>query len=123
MKTNIPATQNEPYGFYGTMNLERHSAGKAWPMAMKAIANATGENMGFVRAFLDSRHGRHFADDVCNGIFHKLTLKQAIDAAIERWMGWTINKATSRETGIPEGLPYLTGFVIDEGMYAENEEN
>ena len=27
-------------------------------------------------------------------------------------MGWTIGRVTSRDYGIPRGLPYLTGFVI-----------
>jgi hypothetical protein len=27
-------------------------------------------------------------------------------------MGWTIGRITSKEYGIPRGLPYLTGFVI-----------
>jgi hypothetical protein len=36
-------------------------------------------------------------------------------------MEGTISRHTSRETGIPRGLPYLTGFVINEGMMAEDE--
>ena len=39
-------------------------------------------------------------------------LKQAIEAAITRWMGWTVGLQTSKQYGIPKGLPYLTGFVI-----------
>jgi len=27
-------------------------------------------------------------------------------------MGWTIGRQTSKDYGIPRGLPYLTGFVI-----------
>ena len=27
-------------------------------------------------------------------------------------MGWTIGRQTSKQYGIPKGLPYLTGFVI-----------
>jgi hypothetical protein len=27
-------------------------------------------------------------------------------------MGWTIGRLTSKQHGIPKGLPYLTGFVI-----------
>jgi hypothetical protein len=34
-------------------------------------------------------------------------------------MAWSISRRTSRETGIPVGLPYLTGFVISEGIAAE----
>ena len=81
---------------------------------VKAVAKATGGSAEGVRDFLDSRHGRHFADDVANGIHSGSDLKAAIDAAITRWMGWTISRATSRDHGIPVGLPYLTGFV---GLY------
>ena len=45
-----------------------------------------------VRDFLDSRHGRHLADDVANGLFAGLSLSAAIDAAVSRWMGWSIGK-------------------------------
>ena len=47
------------------------------------------------------------------------TLKEAIDAAIARWMGWRIDRKTSRETGIPKGLPYLTGFANHYAIMAE----
>ena len=55
---------------------------------------------------------RHFADDVVNGLAAGRELDAAITAAVQRWMGWTIGRRTARETGIPIGLPYLTGFVI-----------
>jgi len=64
-----------------------------------------------VRDFLDSRHGRHFADDVANELFKGETLKVAIDAAIARWRGWRIDRKTSRDEGIPRRLPCLTGWV------------
>ena len=107
--TQIPATQNESWGFYGTMN---EQAEAAWPLAMTAISDATCQPLESVRAFLDSRHGRHFADDVQNGLFAGATLSDAIEQATQRWMGWTIGRSTSKEYGIPKGLPYLTGFVI-----------
>lgn len=65
-----------------------------------------------VRTFLDSRHGRHFADDVQNGIYAGATLADAIAQATQRWMGWTIGRQTAKQYDIPKGLPYLTGFVI-----------
>jgi hypothetical protein len=64
------------------------------------------------RIFLDSRYGRHFGDSVQNGLFQGQALSDAIDVAITQWMGWTIGKITSKEYGIPKGLPYLTGFVF-----------
>ena len=107
--TQIPATQNESWGFYGTMN---EQAEAAWPLAMTAISDATGQPLESVRTFLDSRHGRHFADDVQNGLYAGATLADAIGQATQRWVGWTIGRSTSKQHGIPKGLPYLTGFVI-----------
>ena len=107
--TLILATQNEAWGFWGTMN---NQAAAAWPIAMTAISDATYQPLESVRAFLDSRHGRHFADDVLNGLHAGANLNDAIDQATQRWMGWTIGRLTSKQHGIPKGLPYLTGFVI-----------
>ena len=111
MNTNqtIPASQNELWGFFGTMNDE---AAAAWPLAMTAISNATSQPLESVRVFLDSRHGRHFADDVHNQLHAGKTLADAINAATQQWMDWTIGRQTAKDYGIPRGLPYLVGFVI-----------
>jgi hypothetical protein len=105
----IPATQNEEWGFFGTL---KETAPAGWPIAMTAISDATYQPLESVRAFLDSRHGRHFADDVLNEMIRGQNPQQAIDAAVTRWMGWTIGRQTSKQYGIPRDLPYLTGFVI-----------
>ena len=34
-------------------------------------------------------------------------------------MGWRIDRKTSRETGIPNGLPYLTGLANHFAIMAE----
>ena len=108
-KQTIPATQNDAWGFFGTMN---EQAEAAWPIAMTAISDATYQPLESVRLFLDSRHGRHFADDVLNEMLRGHSIKQAIDVAVTRWMGWSIGRQTSTQYGIPKGLPYLIGFVI-----------
>jgi len=105
----IPATQNDAWGFWGTMN---EHASAAWPLAIIAISDATSQPFESVRVFLDCRHGRHLADDVQNGLYQGQTLADAINAATQQWMGWTIGRQTSNQYGIPRGLPYLTGFVI-----------
>ncbi len=112
----IPATQNEAWGFWGSM---RDLAGAAWPLAMTAIADATGEPLESVRIFLDTSHGRYLADEVHNGLSKGLSLADAIHAATQRWMGWTIGRQTSKQHGIPQGLPYLTGFVIHGAIVEE----
>ena len=118
MNNTIPTSQNTDWGFFGTI---RHDADpeQAWNIALPRIAAATGCSETAVRDFLDSRSGRHFADEVANGIFQGLALDTAIDAAITRWMGWRIGRRTSRETGIPHDLPYLTGSVANAEIEAE----
>ena len=106
---HLPATQNESWGFWGTMN---EQANAAWPLAMAAVSDATGQPLESVRIFLDSRHGRHFADEVLNQQHAGKELADAITAATQRWMAWKIGRLTNRDYGIPRGLPYLTGFVI-----------
>ena len=105
----ILASQNEAWGFTGTLN---EQAQAAWPIAMTAISDATGQPLESVRIFLDSRHGRHFADDVLNGLHTGLTLADAIHAATQQWMGWKVCRADHKEYGIPVGMPLLIGFVI-----------
>ncbi len=105
----IPATRNEGWGFYGTLG--EHAA-EAWPLAIRAISDATGQPPQSARAFLDSRIGRHFADEVLNYRHAGHDLAKAIEAATRKWMTWTIGRRTSRDYGIPRGLPYLAGFVI-----------
>jgi hypothetical protein len=108
------ATQNESWGFWGTMrNAGYTDLDACWADAFAAIKAATSCDDHQVRAFLDSRSGRHFADDV---------IGYGMNKAIARWMGWTISENTSRDTGIPAGMPYLTGFVINEGIHAEAAE-
>lgn len=111
-------TCNEAWGFYGAA-AGFTDAGAAWVTASSAIAKFTAATAEGVRDFLDSRYGRHFADDVHNGIHAGLDLEAAINAGIIRWMGWTISHNTSRATGIPAGLPYLTGFVTHFVIEAE----
>ena len=107
--TQIPAPTITDFGFFGTLG---EHAEAAWPLAMTAISGATSQPLESVQVFLDSRHGRHFADDVQNGLYQGQPLAGAINAATQRWMGWTIGRQTAKQYGISKGMPYLTGFVI-----------
>jgi hypothetical protein len=91
------------------------------PCSDQLVDEATDEGLETVRAFLDSRHGRHFGDDVRNALDAGRPLAEAIDAATRRWMGWTIGRQASKDYGIPRGMPYLTGFVVQAGILAEDE--
>ena len=58
---------------------------------------------------LDSRHR---CDKVAKAIGNGRDLAAAIDGVVERWMALRITLLIETEIGIPEGLPYLTGFVL-----------
>ena len=115
----ILPSRNEDYGFFRVMTVcplrERRSA-EVWTLASRLIAAAISadneDEMIGIRDFLDSRMGRHFADDVVGNMTGcNIDSETAIQSAIRRWQGWRISKRTEREEGIPAGLPYLTGWV------------
>lgn len=120
-QTALP-TRNEDWGFYGSASRWPNAApGRAWEAAAAAVAARTGGPAEAVRDFLDSREGRWFADEASNFLAGGMTLAAAIEAAADRWMGWRIGKALSRETGIPAGLPLLTGWVAHWEIRGEAE--
>lgn len=115
------STNNETWGYWGTIDRSEHATdtAAAWAIASETIARTTACSPEGVRDFLDSRHGRHFADDVINELFAGRPFHEAINTASRRWMGWRIGRRMSRETGIPQGFPYLTGLVADYAIMAE----
>jgi hypothetical protein len=121
MTTTILPTPNEAWGFFGTIQLGGADPMQSWNSASAMIAAETDTSPEAVRVFLDSRHGRHLADDVLSALAdlgpHRL--EEAIEAAVVRWQGWRIGRQTSRDEGIPCGLPYLTGWVTHFGILAE----
>ena len=116
--TNMPQTQNREYGFFVTIS---HHADpeRAWDIALAFIAGTTRCSPDATRAFLDSRYGRHFADEVSNHLAAGTALASAISAATATWMGWRISARTAHETGIPRRLPYLTGYVLHAKIEAD----
>jgi hypothetical protein len=116
----ILPSRNRDYGFFRTMTVcpqrDRRSD-EVWVLASTLIAKSiratTEEDMIGIRDFLDSRMGRHFADDVvANMVGCKIDSETAIRSAIRRWQDWRISRQTERDEGIPESLPYLTGWVL-----------
>lgn len=115
----ILPSRSEDYGFFRTLTTcpqrDRRSA-EVWALASTmiaaAICAASEDEMIGIRDFLDSRMGRHFADDVvANMTGCNIGLEPAITSTIRRWQDWRISRQTEREDGIPAGLPYLTGWV------------
>ena len=81
---------------------------QSWNAASAMIAAETEASAEAVRDFLDSRHGRHFADDVVARspkASDRDRLEAAIEAAIARWQGWRIGRRTSATRASPPGFP------------------
>lgn len=127
---SILPSRNEAYGFFGTITAcpdrDRRSS-EVWALASRLIGEAiavSGEDdwLG-IRDLLDSRMGRAFADDVAGALMSGATGSEvAIRAAILKWQGWRIDRATERAEGIPAGLTYLTGWVQHFAVLAGMEE-
>ena len=117
MARTLPS-ENTAWGFHGTI-AHATDPDPAWRCAFTAIAAAADAEPEAVRAFLDGRDGRHFADDVASELNGGSDLAEAVEAVTLRWLAWTISRQTERETGIPAGLPYLVGHVIDASLAAE----
>lgn len=117
MTSPVFTSRNLLWGFNATVCDQYGQV--AWGLAMQEICMATGQDAEAVRDFLDSRHGRHFGDDVLRGLQGGSDLTASIKAATQRWMSWSIGRETSRRTGIPRGLPYLTSFVINSAIEAD----
>ena len=118
-KPAILPSRNEDYGFFRTLTVcplrDRRST-EVWMLASRMIAEAIHANsedeMIGIRDCLDSRMGRHFADDVVGNMTGcNIGPEAAIASTIRRWQDWRISRKTERDEGIPEGLPYLIGWV------------
>lgn len=115
----ILPSRNEDHGFFSTLTTcpqrDRRSV-EVWVLASTLIAaairaNSEDEMIG-IRDFLNSRMGRHFADDVVgNMVGCRIDSETAIKSSIRRWQDWRISRQTERCEGISAGLPYLTGWV------------
>ena len=66
MTMTILPTRNEAWGYFGTMQLAGADPMQSWNVASAMIETETEASAEAVRDFLDSRQGRHFADDVAS---------------------------------------------------------
>lgn len=110
--STVLASQNEDWGFFGSIRHHHEDQSEAWAAAFAAVAEATGCSAGAVREFLDSRDGRHFADEVVNQIvIGGYGIAGAVAAAVAVWKAYRVGRGTVREYRIAKGVDYLTGLV------------
>lgn len=113
-ENEVLPTENTQWGFWGTISNSKNpevKAPAAWGLAMGLITEATKQPAEVVRAFLDSKDGRYFADEVGNFLHEGQSLPDAIEAATKRWLV-PANKSASF-SHIPDGVTYLMACVLE----------
>ena len=93
---SIPKTDNAKHGFNGTIRREKR---RAWDAAIAEFHKATGANPFAIRAWLDSRFGRHFADKVNDmaatfRTFEDHTLEDAVEVCVEQHFKYSFGGKT-----------------------------
>ncbi|AET91695.1 hypothetical protein BYI23_B010880 [Burkholderia sp. YI23] len=78
----IPEPLNRETGFYGFMDQE---APQMWPLAIRAVANATDGSFDNARHFLDSELGRRFAEAIYVAMSDEIDAHEAIRRVMRRW--------------------------------------
>ena len=127
--TETLTTENPNHGFYGSINRaeEGLDTARIWEAMSEALAEAADAFDGYgpegVRDFLDSRDGRHLADAFIDRLQRARaeTTRDACRGLVAELNRARISRETEREYGIPEGLPYATGWVAHYAIMAEHE--
>jgi hypothetical protein len=94
---------------------------EAWPIALRAIADATGASIDAAEVFLDSPLAPLFGNEVMKNVYldhysgKTKDLEQCIARAVACWMEERIDRPTSERYALTEGIPFLTAWV---GYYA-----
>lgn len=88
----IPQTQNKMYGFYGTCDDAGLNPDEFWNAAVEQIHQITNECPQDIAIFLDSRSGRHFANDVISQFYRHKNQQVAIDLATKSWQCYPSGK-------------------------------
>ena len=102
---------NDSHGFCGTIrqHAEPH---RAWMLAIDAVATATSASEEAIRAFLASRSGRHFADEVAKSDPQRAQPRGG-DRERRRALDGVAHYALDRDGDRNSArAPYLTGFVL-----------
>jgi hypothetical protein len=109
----VLATENEDWGFFGTMNCRDDVVARdAWAIAFESIHAAAAIDPDAIRLFLDSRHGRHYGDSVSNFLHAGQSINDAINSATAEWMRG-VGRRTASRMGCHVGAPLLVAIAIE----------
>lgn len=99
--------QGDVLGFFGAIAPHVSDPAAAFADTATLIAQAVGCKPEDVWPFLDSRHGRLFADDVAIELATGCGLAAAVGSVIGRWQNWRM----ARRGRIARDTPFLAGAI------------
>ena len=88
--TTILSTDNEGHGFFGTCLSSNWDAPELWTVATDALVRHFGTSPEMARAVLDSRTGRHLADELSfiKGEVNARTVARHLDVILAKKGSW-----------------------------------
>jgi hypothetical protein len=106
-------TANTGWGFTSAVESAPINAAAAFDAAAREIGLVTGTSPWAACVFLDSRHGRHFGDDVVNAIGDAGgDAGKAVHIAVGRWLDAPAQKDLREKAGAPAGTDALTALCV-----------
>lgn len=103
--------RSDAYGFFGVISAHVADPVAAFDEAAKMIADEVECSREEASAFLDSRPGRLFAEDVAIELGTR-EYQDAVGTIIERWQEWKM----ARQGRTAKGGPYLASVVMSESL-------
>lgn len=102
-----PTSCNYSWGFWGTIAMAGYDPASAWAAALPCLHDATDHDPYAIRDWLDSRAGRHFADQVVGSLTLGTELHDAIERAVAQRMAQYVTDTAPPELAPAIGMPTL----------------
>ncbi len=106
----LPSSRFPSRGYWNTMRKASIEPALAWPIAMMALIDATGEPVEAIRVFLDSRMGDQFAREVIEHMGAGVGLGRAVRIVTDTWMARSLDEI-ARLVYRLDALPFLVGWI------------
>lgn len=100
-------SRNEGYGFHGAIGSHHRDQAQAFAVAHHVIRAKTNADSEHVRKFLDSVHGRHFADQVKEHMDQGHSLSSAVGQVADRHLQQRLGQREARRVRARAGTSIL----------------
>lgn len=92
-------TENKEWGFYGT--LQRTEFGEctedAWDAFFDSVMQITRFSEADIREFLDSKWGRHMADETYDALTQSETVRAAVDKVVIKRIAFIVERIAAQK--------------------------